>query len=212
MAEGARRLAQKIGSVAPWLAVKVKGRGAAMYDPRGKVTVGLGYALAAHGADHMVAAHDTMFVKRGAYALDRIAPLGLLDPVDLRDLGQAKVRHFATLEIWWDTLKSLGMAGERANVQARLFNCREGLGAADDRLPVRFTQDAAGGHPGIDEAVLRGPGACTMSCGAGTARPGGPCRPLCSGWGWKCLRGWAGGRRPPVCIASACCRQGAVAL
>ncbi|MDI6823386.1 MAG: aldehyde ferredoxin oxidoreductase family protein [Bacillota bacterium] len=189
LAEGVRRLAEKIGGTASSLAVEVKGLEAAMHDPRGKVSVGLGYALAAHGADHMVAAHDTMFLKRGVYALDRIAPFGLLDPVDARDLGAAKVRHFATLEVWWDTLKSLGIcffcvaprsllpvgvvvdsvryatgwetslyelmqAGERANVQARLFNCREGLGAADDRLPARFAEDAAGGHPGIDQAAF----------------------------------------------------------
>ncbi|MEW6547255.1 MAG: aldehyde ferredoxin oxidoreductase family protein [Bacillota bacterium] len=190
LAEGAKRLAEKIGGPAPSLAVQVKGLEAAMHDPRGKVSVGLGYALAAHGADHMVAAHDTMFLKRGAYPLERIAPFGLLDPVDARDLGPAKVRHFATLEIWWDTLKALGIcffcvaprsllpvgmvvdsvryatgwetslyelmqAGERANVMARLFNYREGMGAADDRLPARFVEGAAGGHPGIDGSAFR---------------------------------------------------------
>jgi aldehyde:ferredoxin oxidoreductase len=55
---------------------------------------------------------------------------------------------------WETSLYELMQAGERANVQARLFNCREGLGAADDRLPARFTEDAAGGHPGIDEAAF----------------------------------------------------------
>ena len=189
LAKGVRRLAEKIGGTAPSLAVEVKGLEAAMHDPRGKVSVGLGYTLAAHGADHMVAAHDTMFLKRGAYPLERIAPFGLLDPVDARDLGPAKVRHFATLEIWWDTLKALGIcffcvaprsllpvgmvvdsvryatgwetslyelmqAGERANVMARLFNCREGMGAGDDRLPDRFGENAAGGHPGIDGAAF----------------------------------------------------------
>lgn len=185
LAEGVKRLAGKIGGDAPAVGVQVKGLEAAMHDPRGKVSVGLGYALAAHGADHMVAAHDTMFLKPGAYPLDRIAPFGLLNPVDPRDLGPAKVRHFAVLELWWDTLKSLGIcffcvaprgllpvgmvvesvyhatgwetslyelmqAGERANVLARLFNCREGIGISADVLPERFGEDAVDGFPGID--------------------------------------------------------------
>lgn len=57
----------------------------------------------------MVAAHDTMFVKLGTYAMDQVAALGLLDPVDVHDLGPGKVRHFATLEIWWDALKALSL-------------------------------------------------------------------------------------------------------
>ncbi|HHY94246.1 MAG TPA: aldehyde ferredoxin oxidoreductase family protein, partial [Firmicutes bacterium] len=132
LAEGSRRLAAYLDSRSPGgpsvrepsaegpsaggavvraadLAVQVKGLEAAMHDPRGKVSVGLGYALAAHGADHMVAAHDTMFFKRGAYAMEQVAPFGLLDPVDGHDLGPAKVRHFAALELWWDTLKVLGI-------------------------------------------------------------------------------------------------------
>lgn len=189
MAEGAKRLAEKIGGLAPSLAVEVKGLEAGLHDPRGKVSVGLGFALAAHGADHMVAPHDTMFTKRGTYPVDQIAPFGLTDPVDPRDLSVAKLRHFATLEIWWDTLKCLGLcffciaprsllpvnmvvdsvrhvtgwdtslyelmlAGERANVQARLFNIREGLTAEDDRLPSRFFEDAVGGHPGIERTAF----------------------------------------------------------
>jgi aldehyde:ferredoxin oxidoreductase len=195
LAEGAKKLAEKLGGDAPSRAMQVKGMEVPMHDPRGKVSVGLGYALAAHGADHMVAAHDTMFLKPGTYALEQVAPLGLLGPVDPYDLGPGKVRHFAVLETWWDTLKALGVcffcvaprgllpvrmvvdavraatgwetslyelmkAGERANVLARLFNLREGLGAGEDRLPARFFQASGGvpggqaGHPGISPATL----------------------------------------------------------
>jgi len=71
--------------------------------------VGLGYAVAETGADHMVAAHDTMFLKAGTPALKGGAPLGLLQPVDPLDLGPAKVRHFLYLEQLWAALKCLSV-------------------------------------------------------------------------------------------------------
>ncbi|MEW6398649.1 MAG: aldehyde ferredoxin oxidoreductase C-terminal domain-containing protein, partial [Bacillota bacterium] len=57
---------------------------------------------------------------------------------------------------WETSLYELMQAGERANVQARLFNCCEGLDPGADRLPARFAEDAAGGHPGIDERAFSG--------------------------------------------------------
>jgi aldehyde:ferredoxin oxidoreductase len=41
---------------------------------------------------------------------------------------------------WRTSLFELLKAGERAVTMARLFNCREGLSAADDRIPERFFQ------------------------------------------------------------------------
>jgi len=55
---------------------------------------------------------------------------------------------------WETSLYELMQAGERANVMVRLLNCREGMGDDADRLPARFTHDAAGGHPGINPAAF----------------------------------------------------------
>lgn len=106
LAQGVRRVAEVIGKGSEEFAVHCKGVEIAMHDPRGKVGVGLGYAVASHGGDHMVAAHDTMFLKPGSHPFNEIAPFGLYHPVDAYSLGLSKVRHFHYLETWWDALKT----------------------------------------------------------------------------------------------------------
>ncbi len=59
LAEGSRHAAEKIGGEAPFFAIQVKGQELPMHDPRGKVNVGLGYAISEIGADHLLVAHDT---------------------------------------------------------------------------------------------------------------------------------------------------------
>lgn len=106
LAQGTKRMAEAVGKGSEEFAVQCKGVEIAMHDPRGKVGVGLGYAVASHGGDHMVAAHDTMFLKPGSHPFNEIAPFGLYCPVDAYDLGPSKVRHFHYLETWWDALKT----------------------------------------------------------------------------------------------------------
>jgi len=109
LGEGVARAAAEIGGDAARYAMQAGGQEIPMHEPRGKVGVGLGYAVAETGADHMVAAHDTMFLKPAMPAMAGIAPLGLLDTVDPLDLGPAKVRHYLYLEQLWSALKSLSV-------------------------------------------------------------------------------------------------------
>lgn len=80
-----------------------------MHEPRGKNAVGLGYALSDTGADHMMAAHDTSLHTKGSVSLRELAPLGVLEPIDLFDLGPRKARAYYYAESVWTLWKVLGI-------------------------------------------------------------------------------------------------------
>ncbi len=144
--------------------MQIKGQELPMHDPRGKVGLGIGYATSPTGADHMHNMHDPEFARVNP----TMSALGILEPLPALELGPAKVRmfhylvnwqHFKNCAIWcmfvpydpnamsnlvnaatgWNTSAwELMKVGERAVALARLFNAREGLTAADDRLPDRL--------------------------------------------------------------------------
>jgi len=62
LAEGARRVGEKIGGDAAKLPVHVKGLDLGMHEARGKKGLGLSYATAPRGADHMEGYHDPAFM------------------------------------------------------------------------------------------------------------------------------------------------------
>ena len=174
LADGAARAAQKIGKGAMEFAIQVKGLEIPMHDPRVKAALGLGYAVNPHGADHCANLHDTMLTQMGP-ALDRFKSLGILEPLPADDLGPRKVYAFQSIHQFriaqdslvlcqfvpydtnqvadilsavtgWNTgpVEILRIA-ERTMTMARLFNIREGLTAADDKLPNRFFQPKRNG-------------------------------------------------------------------
>ncbi len=79
-----------------------------MHDPRGKIGVGLGYALNENGADHMVIGHDPIFSKEG-FTLDSVKPLGITEPVDVLDCSIEKVKAFIPLQHWWSFFNMAGI-------------------------------------------------------------------------------------------------------
>ncbi len=154
-----------------------------MHDPRGKVGLGIGYAVSPTGADHMHNMHDPEFARVNP----TMSALGILEPLPADDLGPAKVRmfrylvnwqHFKNCAIWcmfvpydpnrmselvnaatgWSTSAwELMKVGERALVLARLFNAREGLTTKDDRLPERLHSGVSTGPQagkGVDKAAF----------------------------------------------------------
>ena len=72
-----------------------------MHEPRVKYGLGLGYALSPTGADHMHSFHDRDFDNEGG--LDRIRSFGIIEPLEIKDLGPAKMRMAATA-IPWNTV------------------------------------------------------------------------------------------------------------
>lgn len=100
LARGVFYAAKEFGNGAEKFAMHVKGQELPMHEPRGKVNVGLQYAISPTGADHMEVPHDLMFTDYG-YPLDSVKPLGLLEPIDPFDLSSKKVRFFSyTQKIW----------------------------------------------------------------------------------------------------------------
>ena len=168
LAEGTARMSARFGPESAELTVTVKGQEFPMHEPRLKVGLGLGYAVAPVGADHMMNIHDTSYTREGG-ALRRVnmaldEPVG---PVGQHVLNEDKLKIFYH-ELNYQHFQDCGLTchfypfnyqqltdvlsavsgvefsihdmlavGARAQVLARLFNLREGLTAADDRLPKR---------------------------------------------------------------------------
>ncbi len=168
LAEGTRLAARRIGNGAEELAMQVKGVEMAMHEPRLKQGLGLGYAVANHGADHGTGLHDTFFEKDGPNMINDAKPVGVLEPMPADELSTRKAFLFAQLHKWrtfqdsavycyfvpwnydetvrlvnavtgWNcSAEELMLVGERAVTIGRAFNVREGFTPADDTLPKRF--------------------------------------------------------------------------
>lgn len=108
LAEGTAKAAKRIGRGSEEFLLTVKGQELAMHDPRGKVGVGIGYAICETGADHMVAAHDTLFSQKG-FTFDSASSFGILEPLSPLDTSWKKVRMFIYLQLWWSFLNMAGV-------------------------------------------------------------------------------------------------------
>ena len=107
LAQGILSAAEKFGKGADRFAIHVKGMPVPFHEPRGKAGVGLGYAVSATGPDHMEFPHDPFWATEAGIALLR--PLGILEPVDVFDLGPKKVKIFVYLQQYFNLLNSLGI-------------------------------------------------------------------------------------------------------
>jgi len=109
LAEGVRRAADKIGNGAEQFAMHVKGQELPMHDPRGKKGLSLAYATSPTGADHMEAPHDPLysgfFTSGDAFG----GPLGLVEPLDPKDLDAKKVKAFYYCQQVWSLYNAVGM-------------------------------------------------------------------------------------------------------
>lgn len=98
LAEGVRRASEEIGKGAEEFAIHVKGEEVPMQEPRGKLGVGIGYAVGSKGADHIEVPQDHQFVSKDSEPLKKLSPLGILEPVDTLDVSLRKVRLFVYLQ------------------------------------------------------------------------------------------------------------------
>jgi aldehyde:ferredoxin oxidoreductase len=101
MAEGVARMSQRFGPETESFNITVKGQELPMHEPRLKHVLGVGYAVAPVGADHMMNVHDTDFTTEGEGLLRvnsvRTDKIGPLRP---SDLGEDKLQVFYT-ELNW---------------------------------------------------------------------------------------------------------------
>ena len=108
LAEGSRSAAKVIGGEAASFTIEVKGQELSMHDPRGKVSVGLGFAISEIGADHLVSFHDTMFTNPDSVSFKGAMPLGFTEALPARDLSEKKVKHYFIGENWSSFEKASG--------------------------------------------------------------------------------------------------------
>jgi len=108
LAEGVQRAAAKLGRGAERFALHVRGQEVPMHEPRGKKSLAIAYATSPTGADHMEAPHDPLY--EGFFpGKHPLAPLGLIEPVDMLDTGPRKVRAFAYCQKLWTLYNIVGM-------------------------------------------------------------------------------------------------------
>ena len=79
-----------------------------MHDPRGKVGVGLGYAINEAGADHLTAPHDPLVSNPDSISFKSAMPLGV-EAVPVLELSPRKARNYAILENWTSAGKVVGL-------------------------------------------------------------------------------------------------------
>jgi len=109
LAQGSYLAAQRIGKRATSFIHQVKGQEIPMHDPRVKTGVGLQYALADYGADHMKAPHDPFFKDQDSVGIKEMKGLGILEPVSPTDLSKKKVALFKLMDIYWSLFDLLGV-------------------------------------------------------------------------------------------------------
>ena len=166
MAQGVKHLAAEIGRGAEAFALHSKGQELPMHEPRLKAAMGLGYAVAPVGADHMMNIHDSFYASPTAH-LERVNAVYNVGPLSPHELSEEKMNLFYH-EVNWKhfldcgvicmfypygyehmaealsgttgleyTIQDMLAVGERAQTLSRLFNYREGFTKEDDQLPRR---------------------------------------------------------------------------
>jgi aldehyde:ferredoxin oxidoreductase len=168
LAEGTARMAKKIGKNSADFAMQVKGLDAGQHEPRISPSLGLGFMVNPHGADHCCNLLDFLAVNE--MMIKSMNPLGIIDVPEIDDIGPRKVALFRLAQLksiiqdslvgcmfvpstyksqeellsavtGWDTsIAEQIRIAERIMTVMRLFNIREGLTANDDVLPERFFQ------------------------------------------------------------------------
>jgi len=176
LAEGTRRVAEKLDKGAEKFAMHVKGLELPAYDSRAVQITGLAYAVANRGGDHITAyiqgptfldvpflvIPDSQIKDPLVADPEEVHVLVALENVltALDTLGACKFMGFCLDSDEWVELvehclgrkfkyEDLVKIGERAYNLARLFNVREGVTRADDTLPPRL----------LEEPLLEGPAA-----------------------------------------------------
>jgi aldehyde:ferredoxin oxidoreductase len=173
LAEGTRRLSEKIGQRSSSFALHVKGLEPGMHDPRVGSGLALGFMLSSTGADHCVVMPDGPLSNKVPFK--PFHALGWSNPPGANELSPQKIAIFRQCQFWnivadslvvcqfpnisfdqtvelikavtgWDTgLVELMQIGERIVTLMRMFIVREGVTQADDIMPERFFHPTKGG-------------------------------------------------------------------
>ena len=127
VAEGTRRMAEKLGRDSQRFAVNTKGQEVPMHDPRARgPELGMSYVISPTGADHV---HTNLWT-----VFKNCATMCVIPSYD-----KEKMQEIVDgVTGWGMSVEELEKVGERAMDMARAFNTLEGQTAADDRTAPRF--------------------------------------------------------------------------
>ncbi len=109
LADGVKRLADKLGGDAHLFAMHVKGQEMPMHEPRGKVAVGLAYATSEVGAEHLSSFHDPLIANAESVSFKSSLPLGIREAIAPRVWSDHKVEFYSTVEKWNSAEKVIGL-------------------------------------------------------------------------------------------------------
>lgn len=131
LAEGVKRMAEKLGSKAEKLAVHCKGLEFPAHDPRVKKSLALAFGVTPIGADHMSSSHDgNIMPATPALVADRLKPLGIYGRLGSDDLGPKKVAFFYKTHLAYSMINSLDIC-VFVMAPARALNFNEVVDAVD---------------------------------------------------------------------------------
>jgi aldehyde:ferredoxin oxidoreductase len=174
LAEGSRRMAEKLGQGSESFAMHVKGLELPAYDSRAVKLTGLSYATANRGGDHITAyVQGPTFINAPLLIIEdsEIADPFVINPAEVKIVchledalttfdcvGACKFMGMcANAADWVDlvnrvtgwnlSVKDYMRSGERVYNLARSFSIREGLTAAADTLPRRLLDEPLPGGP-----------------------------------------------------------------
>jgi len=161
LAEGSRRMAQRVGQDSLAFAPQVKGLELPGYEPRSLQTMALGFAVGSRGADHNrsgayeadfseradrrdlqpTAAHLAKETEDKAALIDSLILCKFLRGV-FEDLFAESAEMLQLVTGWDVSAQELRTTAARIVTAKKLFNIRSGWQPAEDTLPARFLESA----------------------------------------------------------------------
>lgn len=158
LSNGVKKASEQIGNGSEALAVHVKGLEVPAWDPRGRIGLGMTYATADVGASHLRGWPQSLDMPEGP-AKDVMD--SMIQNRDTKILTDSLVichftYHFpldhqtkidllnAATGLQYDEV-SISRFANRVETLARMFNIREGVTRADDKLPPRFWEPEPNG-------------------------------------------------------------------
>ena len=142
LAEGSERAAKKVADGSEAFLTTVKGMEMAMHDPRHMAPMRASYLLAPTGGDHMRQTGDKNGLRN---------QVGMCHFLAYDDAQTEQILNAVTG--WGIGQQEMVTTAHRGLTLARLFNMREGMTRADDRLPKRFYDDLPK-HKGLTDELL----------------------------------------------------------
>jgi aldehyde:ferredoxin oxidoreductase len=111
LAEGTRRIAERMGPDAAIAAMHVKGIEMAVFEPRTQTNIALGYATSPVGPRFNLCEHDWDFDPEMGWphTLDESRSIGILERLPMDLVAPSKVRNFKALSELWSACNTLGL-------------------------------------------------------------------------------------------------------